>query len=148
MLNVSFVPTFLKKCLQNVLVNIGFRSHTITLSNPWCLHHALRKSFAVSNAVAVPTINTICINLLNRSTIRKMALYPCDTNKLMMKSINTLCHGCWAFLYEECPKHHGHKGDPGFMPATCGTIGKRAQVILVWVRAPCVENTSHQQLKS
>ena len=38
---------------------------------------------------------------------------------------------CRAPLLEECPQHHGHKGDPGVTPGTCGTIGERAQVILV-----------------
>ena len=51
--------------------------------------------------------------------------------------------GCCAPLHEECPQHHGHKGDPGVTPMTCGVIGERAQVILVWVRAPGVENASH-----
>ena len=45
-------------------------------------------------------------------------------------------HGYRAPLLEECPQHHGHKGDPGVTPGTCGAIGERAQVILVWVRAP------------
>ena len=36
---------------------------------------------------------------------------------------------CRAPLLEECPQHHGHKGDPGVTPGTCGTIGERAQVI-------------------
>ena len=44
-------------------------------------------------------------------------------------------------LYEECPKHHGHKGDPGVTPKTCDAIGDRAQVIMV--SAPSVENASH-----
>ena len=39
--------------------------------------------------------------------------------------------GCRAPLLEECPQHHGHKGDPGVTPGTCGTIGERTQVILV-----------------
>ena len=43
---------------------------------------------------------------------------------------------CRAPLLEECPQHHGHKGDPRVTPGTCGAIGERAQVILVWVRAP------------
>ena len=43
---------------------------------------------------------------------------------------------CRAALLEECPQHHGHKGDPGVTPGTCGAIGERAQVILVWLRAP------------
>jgi hypothetical protein len=28
-------------------------------------------------------------------------------------------------------------------PGTCGTVGERVQVILVWVRAPDVRNASH-----
>jgi hypothetical protein len=31
------------------------------------------------------------------------------------------------------PQHHEHKGDPGVTPGTCGAIGERDQVILVWV---------------
>ena len=50
-------------------------------------------------------------------------------------STSSLCT-CRAPLLEECPQHHGHKGDPGVTPGTCGAIGERAQVILVWVRAP------------
>ena len=43
---------------------------------------------------------------------------------------------CRAPLLDKSPQHHGHKGDPGVTPGTCGAIGERAQVILVWVRAP------------
>ena len=43
---------------------------------------------------------------------------------------------CRTTLLEECPQHHGHKGDPGVTPGTCSAIGERAQVILVKVRAP------------
>ena len=49
---------------------------------------------------------------------------------------------CRTPLHEECPQHHGHKGDPGVTPGTCGAIGERAQVILVWVRAPGIGNAS------
>ena len=49
---------------------------------------------------------------------------------------------CCAPLHEECLQHHGHKGDLGVTPRTCGAIGERAQVILMWVRAMGVENTS------
>ena len=57
---------------------------------------------------------------------------------------NEIIHGnCRAPLHEECPKHHGHKRDPGVTPGTCGAVGKRAQVILVWMRAPGVGNASH-----
>ena len=54
-------------------------------------------------------------------------------------------HGCRAPLHEECPKHRGHKGDPGVTPETCGAVGERAQVILVWVRAPDIRIASHLQ---
>ena len=50
-----------------------------------------------------------------------------------------------APFHEECLKHHEHKGDPGVTPKTCGGIGERAQMILVWVRALDVENASHPQ---
>ena len=38
---------------------------------------------------------------------------------------------CRTPLHKECPKHHGHEGDPRVTPMTCGAIGDRAQVILV-----------------
>jgi hypothetical protein len=50
---------------------------------------------------------------------------------------------CRAPLHKGCPKHHGHKGDPGVTPGTYGANGEKAQVILVWVRAPGVGNASH-----
>ena len=53
--------------------------------------------------------------------------------------------GCRAPLLQDCPQHHGHKGDPGVTPKTCGAIDERAQVILVWVRAPRRRNASHPQ---
>ena len=54
-----------------------------------------------------------------------------------------LGRGCRAPLHEECPQHHEHKGDLGVAPKTCGAIGERAQVILVWMRASVVENICH-----
>jgi hypothetical protein len=65
----------------------------MTLGNPWCLHQPLRISYAVSNAVAVPTIGTMCANLVNRTTITKMALYTCDSGQLVIKSMHIQCHG-------------------------------------------------------
>ena len=50
---------------------------------------------------------------------------------------------CCAPLHMKCPKHQGYKGDPGVTPETGGTIGEMAQVILVWMRAPSVGNTSY-----
>jgi len=50
---------------------------------------------------------------------------------------------CCAPLYKGCPKYHGHKGDPKVTLGTCGAGGENDQVIVVWVRAPGVENASH-----
>ena len=97
-LNLSFIPTSLENCLQNALVNLGSWSNTITLGNPWCLHHPLRKGYAVSNAVAVLTIGTMCANLANRSIINKLASYPCDSGKIMIKSMYILYHGLVVHL--------------------------------------------------
>jgi hypothetical protein len=41
---------------------------------------------------------------------------------------------CRTPLHNGCPKHHGHKGDPGVTPGTCGAGGEMVQVILVRVR--------------
>ena len=58
--------------------------------------------------------------------------------------IQTYIHmECHAPLHEECPQHHGYKVDPRMMPEIWGTIGERAQMILVWVRAPCIESAFH-----
>jgi hypothetical protein len=62
----------------------------------------------------------------------------------MISNVVCVCETiCCAPLHEECPKHHGHKGDPGMIPKTCVAVGERAQVNLVWVRAPGVGNASH-----
>jgi hypothetical protein len=41
---------------------------------------------------------------------------------------------CRAPLYKECPKHHGHKGDPGVIPEICRADDEKAQMILVYMR--------------
>ena len=38
---------------------------------------------------------------------------------------------CCEPVHKECLKDPGHKRDPGMTFKTCGTIGERAQVILV-----------------
>ena len=50
-----------------------------------------------------------------------------------------------AFLYEECTKPHGHMGNLGVTPGICGDVGERAQLIMKWVKAPCVRNGSHSR---
>ena len=50
---------------------------------------------------------------------------------------------CHTHLYKECPQYHGPKEDSGVTSQTCDEILERAQMVLVQVRAPGVENTSH-----
>ena len=52
---------------------------------------------------------------------------------------------CCTPLQEECPKHHGHKGDLRVKPKTCSAIGEKAQVILVLMKALAIGNASHPQ---
>ena len=54
-----------------------------------------------------------------------------------------LVYKCGTPFHEECPKHHEHKEDPGVTPGTCGAVGERTQVILVWVRTRGIGNASH-----
>ena len=82
--------------------------------------------------------------------LQKVCLTPVAENNRLLREPPT-SWDCRAPLLEECPQHHGHKGDPGVTPGTCGAIGERAQVILVWVmapgrweRLPPTETTSHE----
>jgi transposase InsO family protein len=65
------------------------------------------------------------------------------TSSPRVSSSSSPVGGCRAPLHKGCPKHQGHKGDPGVTPGTCGAGGEKAQMILVWVRAPGVGNASH-----
>ena len=48
-----------------------------------------------------------------------------------------------AHLSKGMPETPWAQGNPGMTPWTCGADGEKAQVILVWVRAPSVGNASH-----
>ena len=43
---------------------------------------------------------------------------------------------CSPPLHEECPKHYEQNGDLEVTLENCVTIGEKAQMILVWVKAP------------
>ena len=66
-----------------------------------------------------------------------------DGNAVYNIVTNGISIYCRAPLQAECPKQHEHKEDPRVTPVTCGAIGERAQVILVWMRAPAVGNASY-----
>lgn len=61
------------------------------------------------------------------------------------KSIDSIWWGeCYAPLHEYCTKYHSHNGDPKATPATCGVIGEKTQVMLMWVSVKGVGHPSHQ----
>ena len=84
------------------------------------------------------------VRVFIHSSCRCFAFSLQDLEGYKEKSIYIqLENNCRAPLHEDCPKHHGHKGDPGMTPGTCCAVGERAQVILVWARAPSVRNSSY-----
>lgn len=70
-------------------------------------------------------------------------VWPKYSPKNMVSKYNYILR--WAPLHEGCPHHHGHKGDFKVTPRICGTISERAEVILMWVTAPGVENIFQPQ---
>ena len=69
----------------------------------------------------------------------------CSANPLEILGTYGACFMCCAPFHKDFPKHHGQKGDPGVILGTCDADGEKAQVILVWLRAPRVGNASHPQ---
>ena len=60
-------------------------------------------------------------------------MYVGHLSKVLVKNWHTidglgylLDINCRAPLHEECPKYHGHKGDPSVTPEICGAVGERA----------------------
>ena len=53
------------------------------------LPSSIEKGLWVSNAVVVPRINT----MNNQSSITKMASYPSDSDKFVMRTMHIACHG-------------------------------------------------------
>ncbi len=92
MLILSFDPIRFHKARQNLLVNFGSRSETMSFGRPWCLKMWEKNNLPVSWAVASSFVGMKCTILLNRSTTTMMASNPLDGGKLTMKSMDTLSH--------------------------------------------------------
>ena len=75
---------------------------------------------------------------VNDEVSRSTKSVPVDrtSNQVGLEASFRAHSNCRAPLLEKCPQHHGHKGDPEVTPGTCGAIGERAEVILVWMRSP------------
>ncbi len=89
---LSFDPMRFHRGRQNLLVNFGFRSDTMSFGRPWCLNTCVKNNLPVSWAVALSLVGMKCAILLNRSTTTMIASNPLDGGKLTMKSMDTLSH--------------------------------------------------------
>jgi hypothetical protein len=85
------------------------------------------------------------LSMTNYMDSRSITSLGSDPVRKRYLAMNSLLAASRAPLHKGCPKHQGHKGDPGVTPGTCGADGEKAQMILVWVRAPGVGNASHQR---
>jgi hypothetical protein len=90
---LSSNPIRFHKARQNLLVNFGSRSKSMSFGRPWCLKTCVKNSLHVSSVVASSFVGMKCAILLNRSTTTMMASNPLDGGKLTMKSMDTLSHG-------------------------------------------------------
>jgi hypothetical protein len=70
-----------------------------------------------------------------------MDFHPWKSNLEMIIALSE--QHCRAPLQKACLKHHKHNEDLRVTPGTCGADGEKAQMIIVWVRASGVGNTSH-----
>ena len=84
------------------------------------------------------------INTIRMYELLKFALIAFLYHNIFNKFFHFISSIFWCRtpLHEECPQHHGHKGNP---TRTCGAIGERAQVILGWMKALDVGNASQPQ---
>jgi len=103
---LSFDPIHFHKVCQNLLVNFGSRSETMSFGRPWCLKTCVKNNLPISWVVASSFVGMKCAILLNRSTTTMMASNALDGGKLAMKSMDTLSHdplgiskGCNKLVY-------------------------------------------------
>ncbi len=89
---LSSDPMRFHKAHQNLLVNFGSRSDTMSLERSWCLNTCVKNNLFVSWAMALSLVGMKCVILLNRSTTTMIASNPLDGGKLTMKSMDTLSH--------------------------------------------------------
>ena len=127
------------------IISRSYVLHNFTLNNICILRsylyrpfHLFYASLILSHVRSLNDVNDLYIKV---QTLVLLKWTPSFMSPTYIR--NWWQHCCWAPLHEECPKHHGHKGDPRVKLGTCGVIGERAQVIIVWVRASGVKNASH-----
>ena len=79
-------------------------------------------------------INILANDLLGIALRKNYAINKTFLTSIFNAFATIIRKYCWAPLNEECPQHHGQKGDPGVTTWTCGAKGERAH---------SVENASH-----
>ena len=104
---VSLVSMSLKSICQNLDVNLGSLSDTITRGRPWSQKTVLKKMFATSTAVAVVVVGWRWTIFESRSMNTTIALYPSWVGgSLTMKSIVTCSH-YWPGVGSGCRRPAG-----------------------------------------
>ena len=103
-LNFGFIPNFLVKCIKNALWTLVRHNHS---RQPMVPPPTFENWLCGLQRCCGSTIGTMSVNLANRTTITKMASYPCGSGKLVMKSMHIQCYG-------PCGIGNGRKRPPCF----------------------------------
>ena len=74
-----------------------------------------------------------------------MYIVAYNVNSNFVLKIQLIFFWCHVLFFEGCLQYHMHKGDTKVTFETCGAIGEKAQVSLVWIKILNVENASHSQ---
>ena len=119
-----------------ILKDTFIETHTINVRPLWCIMIAQKKTLKLTMITMVrgAKLNLVSINQIENEQVLVV---------VWLEQFQKTRGKCRTSIHEKCPKHHGHKEDPGLTPGSCGAVGERAQMILVWVRATGVGNASH-----
>ena len=95
------MPSDLDNDSQNSPENLASMSDIISVGNPWSFHISQRNVLATSLAVAFSRSPIKCAIFVNRSTSTIIWVYPCDSGRCVMMSVERdvhatkeVCSGC------------------------------------------------------
>src|ERR1700712_141189 len=95
------MPSDLHNDSQNSPENLASMLDIISVGNPWSFHISRRNVSATSLAVGFSLSLIICAIFVNRSTTTIICVYPCDSGRCVMKSVEIdihaakgVCSGC------------------------------------------------------
>src|ERR1700704_1603345 len=86
------MPSDLHNDSQNSPENLASMSDIISVGSPWSFHISRRNVSATSLAVAFSLSPIKCAIFVNRSTTTMIWVYPCDSGRWVMKSVEIDVH--------------------------------------------------------